>query len=268
MSVQKGDIIQTEDGTTLVLELLDSGVKFDISDHTTIKILHLALDGNIHSINLIYGRLLVTNLNGGQIIYIEAGSSAAEFYTGVLSADFRIMPNSTNIHSPTLTLAAIEGSAILVPDIQNPDMWRVDIDQKQMAIVGTEKTKIEAFPMDKRIPDYWVYHTKTILHYGPTSPPDAAKFDETLTEEQRLRLRLIGRTGLNDAATLDSKTTWMIVGLSLVFAGAAMQGAGYFTRDSLPIADTLFMAGYAPLGLGCITLLIDIIHKPKKRPQF
>ncbi|GMO55285.1 MAG: hypothetical protein Ta2G_14350 [Termitinemataceae bacterium] len=305
MVLQKGDIVQTESTTKVVVEIKNTGVKFDIRENTSIKFLQVGLDGNIHSVNIIYGRMLVTNMGKvAQVVYIEAGSTATEFYSGILSVDFTIPANRMNVKEPTLTLASMKGDAILVPDIKHPDSRRTNIQSDQMAVLSNSKKTPDVRPVDESISEFW---------YGPNSseklstgtaqsgqhpqsnesmqPSQHAQSNQPmqsnqsgqseyiaagsdideLTEEQRLRLRLITKSGKNDGVTIDVKTGGMIVGLSLFLAGVIMQTAGHFMATSNPddpMGDTLFMVGFAPVALGSFVTIADILYKPKKQMKY
>ena len=244
------DMLQTERGTAeLQLVSGDVMVFLKLSENTSITIDEFA---DRVSLEFLYGRIRVLS---NSPVAVRCGNSAAIFETCDAVVDYVARPGVTQ---PALTVHCFEGSGELIT--RSPS--------------GTENVN---FPINRGESLFLEYQIPFIYMERKSPDADIAAYrrDNPFSSPDSRRIASSSRTSAADRtanqrrerdqprqASFGIKNGYILTGLLMIGAGAAMQGYSYIGNPNPELRDRLFYGAYGPLGLGAVFLLGALAVNP------
>jgi hypothetical protein len=261
--VGDGDMIQTGGAGFVELQLVPSATVIKIAENTSFRFTGPEL-GRSLSLELLYGRLRIIT-GPGENLAVKAGNAVVNLQKGDVSLDFVILPGDSGSARMSLRVGVFSGDAELVPLPGRADVSRI-------GVTGDETVSLENHPplffverraLDTAIVDYWVRHnfTGTAPLAMPVIAPLRVSGAEPALEEPDPQIRYTPPEYTPPARIERIKNAYIIAGITLAAAGAALQGIGLaamYAGNSR--ADYYINAGFVPAGLGIITLVISFFH--------
>jgi hypothetical protein len=245
--LQNADYIQTDSGAFVELLINPGETSIIIAENTSLVFENTGGPGGPNVISLVYGRVRVSQQRASLTTVVKAGQSITEIQNGSVNFDLVVPSESTDTRL-TFYATALSGSAVFIPSAASPENARIRIKRHETVIFYPNESKIDRQPMNKEIVTYWAVMTGTRNANGHIiEPPDVDRLVSPFDEPD---YKYSGR-----AAYL--KTRFLIAGMITMAAGAALQSVVHFTPDIWQddMGETVFYAGYAPLGLGIFMLL-------------
>jgi hypothetical protein len=287
INLNPSDVIQTDAGVTLELQLLPSGTVIKLGGNTSL--VYNGFDGNSRftDIGLLYGRIrLVTGIGQGEkTVVIRAGNNSVRIEEGDIGADYAIDPASLERHPtavPALKISSFRGSAEVHPFLPGTDTL------KPLPVAKTESLSVEINPpliyagrkaLDENIVGFW--NRNNFAGFPPIPMPDTTLPDltpappvlpEPVTvviaaekpEEEPLDLNGWQAEMNWYKKAYRQKSAFLIAGFVLTAIGVGAQVYAYtqFNTEQDSLARTIYFSGYASLGLGFLSLLAGTLYDP------
>jgi F0F1-type ATP synthase membrane subunit c/vacuolar-type H+-ATPase subunit K len=299
ISVQKRDHIQTKDNSVVELRSYPAGVTILIADNSSVIIDGPEEGGTMQLLTVVSGRVRVINTTSDQTVIIRAGRSLIEVRAGDINIDYAVYPWIEGRADRTLVVSTLEKSALVtIPaitaeqaalnnkknDNKKTSLKKNKMLNKQFAMAEGETLYIDPIlaiverrPLYQGLESFW-----TRKGYGAGGAPAniyPAGFSPVLSEAQRPVLEskpyqppavAAPETPAPPAAEpkkkskTGAKIAGIVAGTLLIGGGAAMQ---YVLPAAVPALapdrnsqNTLFVAGFIPMGLGLITIIGSLVQ--------
>jgi hypothetical protein len=260
------DMIQTGSGRAeiqIIPENDGSGeyTVLKLGENTSLLINSLGAD---LSLELLYGRIRAVNGADAPNLTIRSGNSQSSLRNSDAALDFVARPGQTQ---PALTIHCFGGQGELTPLAQTDSA-----DISKLPIKNGETLRmeyhipfsyIERKALDQEALAYWTAHRFTGSAPLGMPPVELAQAPTARAEETPADTIVYAPPASSaEGGTRKIKNGYIITGLLLVSAGAAMQGYSFFGNPGPELRDGLFYGGYGPLGLGAVFLFGAAAYNP------
>jgi hypothetical protein len=261
--INSGDMVQTGRESFVELQLIPSATVIKIAENTSF-LFHGPEPGRSLTVELLYGRLRVIT-GFGENLTVKAGNALVDLQQGDVSLDFVIRPGiSASSTQMSLQVGVFSGNAELVPlPERSSEISRIDITKDQLVSLENHPPLffVDRRPLDTAVVDYWVRHNFTgtaPLAMPAVVPPKVSEVEpEPDTQVQYTPMEYTPPRQIERI-----KNTYIITGIVLTVAGAAIQGLGLaaiYTGSGK--AHYYVSTGFIPIGLGVITLCASFFHR-------
>jgi hypothetical protein len=284
----RGDLFQTGAATWVEFQLVPGGTVIKAGEHTSLSYNGYDEQGKFFDISLLYGRIRA--VSGEGTLVIRSGAAAVRIEEGDLGVDYVMEPliqGRSGTAKPRLRLYAFRGEAGISPfDPSGGSLSGSPLMVREGEFLSLEiQTPLvlaERGPLEEGILRYWTEHnfegtgpiampeTALALPAPGGLPPEAEKTEEHLADiaaaaataaEGVKAPSLPGGAAYAGARRIKNIT--LSIGLGLTVAAAGMQGfSHYYDGGSAGFARNLHTAGYAPLGVGLVLLLVGFLYNP------
>jgi hypothetical protein len=284
LTLNPGDLIQTDSGVFLEIQLLPSGTLIKLSENTTFVFNGYDSSGRFADLGLLYGRIrLVSGTGGGnKTAVVRSANISVRLEAGDLGIDYVLEPLARGrggIPRPMLCLYDFSGNAEVFPfpsggsPVQAGEVQSIAVREKEALFLEIASPVIftERKALHKDIIDFWRHHNFSGIpplampsvtlpeiaggagSEAPAAIPEPAVQDNPFSSQDYL--------ALSRARTV--KNAVLVTGLVLTAASVAAQGAAYSNTGDHDFARNVFTAAYAPLGVGILTILAGILYNPR-----
>jgi hypothetical protein len=219
------------------------------------------------SLELLYGRIRAVNGAAAPVLTIRSGNSSSSIRNSDTALDFVARPGQTQ---PVLAIHCFRGQGELTPVVQtgSGDSSKLPIRAQETLTMEYHIpfSYVERKALDPQTVAYWRASRFTgsaplampAVELGPSLPPEDAGAGKTQADTIVYAPPAFPANG----GARKIKNGYIITGLLLVTAGAAMQGYSFFGNGSPEVKDGLFYGAYGPLGLGAVFLLGAAVYNP------
>ncbi|MDR2662688.1 MAG: hypothetical protein LBC31_06790 [Treponema sp.] len=265
-ALKSQDMIQTGSGGAeiqIIPENAGSGeyTVLKLGENTSLLINSLGAD---LSLELLYGRIRAVSGTAAPNLAIRSGNSLSSFRNGDAALDFVTRPGQTQ---PALAIHCFRGQGELTPLVQtgSADISKLPIKNGETLRMEYHIpfSYVERKALDQEALAYWTAHQ--FAGSAPLAMPGVELAQAPVTEIVKTPADAIVYEPPAFSAGEDArkiKNGYIITGLLLVSAGAAMQGYSFFGNPGPELRDRLFYGGYGPLGLGAVFLFGAAAYNP------
>jgi hypothetical protein len=290
LSLQKSDMIQTGPGNYVEVQLDPSGAIIKLAENTSVIFNDLGSTNRPALITLLYGRMRIMNPTSNGTVTIQAGNAAIEFASGDMALDFAIIPNSIN-KNPQLQVSTLSGTAQVVSAVASPGGAKTPLYEHETVIfdVTTQLAVITRQPLNQEILAYWSRNgfrqagmtpQSSYLAQGgqPSQSPlpalgaypattNTGTFGTPASLPRSVPVASpVQPSGLSrmssDRATLALKNSGVFWGMMFTAVGILAQSVAHYNLLGLDedLKENVFAFGYAPIGIGVITLVATYMY--------
>jgi hypothetical protein len=260
------DMIQTGSGRAEVQVVPENALPGEytvlkLGENTSLLVNSLGAD---LSVELLYGRIRVVNGATAPALTIRTGNSLNALRNSDVGLDFIARPGQTQ---PVLAIHCFRGQGELTPLTRTDagDISKLPIrDQETLRLeYHIPFSYVERKALDKEALAYWAAHQFT--GSAPLTMPGVELAQAPVTQivktpADAIVYELPAFSAGGDVRKI--KNGYIITGLLLVSAGAAMQGYGFFGNTGPELKDRLFYSSYGLLGLGAVFLFGAAAYNP------
>jgi hypothetical protein len=249
IALKNSDYIQTPPGVFVEVMLIPGKASVIIAENTSVVFDNIENSGGHMIISLTYGRIRISQRRSSSRIFVRAGPSVTEIQNGSINMDLVVPPESLDSQL-ALYVSTLSGTAVFMPSAASPETEQIKMRPHQTIIFNTYSNEVNRQSMNKNIVNYWADRIGRGNRNIPSRRLDPANVSNPEAMFARPNTEYAGM-----AASL--KTRFLIVGVISILAGAALQGAVYFTSDSwtTDAANYAFLGAYVPFGVGTFMLL-------------
>ncbi|MDR2101816.1 MAG: hypothetical protein LBP43_04530 [Treponema sp.] len=275
------DMIQTAPGSFVEIQLIPGGTVIKAAENTSVVFNGAGGEGASPSFELLYGRLRIIRgaEDSGRDPVVQSGNAAVRLREGDIGLDYILRPGlsltGNGIGQPLLRIYGFSGTAELVPRMSPGEsgtfpagdgggaLIRVSEGETLALEVLSALSFTERKPLGEDIVDYWARNS--FNGSPPLKAPEAAGvFLAGAPPGNQILYTPPDYTGFAKAGRV--KNWGIAAGLLFTAVGLGLQSYGHFrvASDNDAHAESLIKAGFAPLGLGFLTLMVSLI--PRSTP--
>jgi hypothetical protein len=214
------------------------------------------------SLELLYGRIRAVNGADAPALTIRSGNSSSSLRNSDAALDFVTRPGQTQ---PVLTIHCFRGQGELTPLAQTGST-----DTSKLPIRNGETLRmeyhipfsyVERKALDQEALAYWTTHQ--FAGSAPLAMPgiELVQAPAAQAGEAPADTIVYAPPVSSGGRERKIKNGYIITGLLLITAGAAMQGYSFSGNAGPELRDGLFYGGYGPLGLGAVFLFGAAAYK-------
>ncbi|MDR1147977.1 MAG: hypothetical protein LBK66_05035 [Spirochaetaceae bacterium] len=245
--LRDADTIQTAAGVFAEVRVTPGNALIRVAENTMLSFDKISGLAGTMAITLMYGRIRIDQASKTETIIVNGGASTVELQNGSVNFDYIVSSSLKYKSQPVLSVSTISGRAIVIPP--GTKRTRINMRQKETLTVDPQNGKTKRRSMSKDVPAYW-------LRVNTQSPVViSAENNGELSFSMDPINSLANLTPLEESAVL--KTKGIVVGLSVLLAGVAMQSLGHFLLTDV---DEIFYYGYVPIGVGSFILLSSYFY--------
>ncbi|MDR3168107.1 MAG: FecR domain-containing protein [Treponema sp.] len=281
LTLNPRDMIQTAAGSFVELQLIPGGTVIKAAENTSVVFNSAGGEGAPASFDLLYGRIRIIRgaEEGNRDLVVQSGNAVVHVREGDIGLDYILRPGlsltGNGISLPLLRIYGFSGIAELVPRMTREGSGTLSPagdsggEQALIRVKEGETLALEVLsglsfterkPLGRDIVDYWARNN---FNGAPPlkKPESALVFFSDAPPDNQIRYTPPDYTSLVKPNRV--KNWGIAAGLLFTAVGVGLQSYGRFriASNKDAYAESLINAGFAPLGLGFLTLMVSLIPR-------
>ncbi|GHV84408.1 hypothetical protein AGMMS50230_00160 [Spirochaetia bacterium] len=225
------------------------------------------------SLELLYGQIRVVLGSTDSSITVRSGNSVVVLRDCDTVLEYTAKPGVTQSTQPALTIHCFRGQGEVTPRSLPSESAKLPLRANESLTIDyqTPFVFVERKAMEVQTLVYWRANSfSTAPLPMPAVEPARQGLEPVAAREELESARTAmaayqqRQSAVMPGNTGKIKNGYIITGLLMIGAGAAMQGYGHFGDAGPDIRDRLFYGGYGALGMGAVFLFGGALYNPSQ----